>query len=86
MFGKVNPIANLMNNAAPLVIASLTFMNAANNGGNADPSPAFIFLLVAGVVSIILLMLFKPTRVKTYDDQYRKAAGKPLDDALVGRK
>ena len=86
VFGKVNPIANLMNNAAPLVIASLMFMNAANNGGNADPSPAFIFLLVAGVVSIILLMLFKPTRVKTYDDQYRKAAGKPLDDALVGRK
>ena len=86
VFGKVNPLANLMNNAAPLVIASLMFMNAAKTGGNADPSPAFIFLLVAGVISIVLLLLFNPARVKAYDDEYRKAAGKPLDDVLVGRK
>jgi len=86
VFGKVNPLANLMNNAAPLVIASLMFMNAAANGGNADPAPAFIFLGVAGVISVILLILFKPERVKAYDDKYRKAAGKTLDDALVGRK
>lgn len=86
VFGKVNPIANLMNDAAPVVITSLMFMNAANNGGNASATPAFLFLLVAGVISIVLLLLFKPSRVKAYDDQYRKAAGKPLDDVLVGRK
>lgn len=86
VFGKVNPLANLMNNAAPLVIASLMFMNAAKTQGRADPSPAFIFLLIAGVISIVLLLLFKPSRVKDYDDKYRKAAGKPLDDVLVGRK
>jgi len=32
------------------------------------------------------MLLFKPARVKKYDDKYRAAAGKPLDDALVGRK
>ena len=54
--------------------------------GQPDAAPAFIFLAVAGVVSLIMLLLFKPARVKKYDDKYRAAAGKPLDDALVGRK
>ena len=86
VFGKVNPLANLMNNMAPLVIASLMFMNAAKTHGQPDAAPAFIFLAVAGVISLIMLLLFKPARVKKYDDKYRAAAGKPLDDALVGRK
>ncbi len=86
VFGKVNPLANLMNNMAPVVIASLMFMNAAKTQGMPDTGPCFIFLAVAGVVSLIMLLLFKPARVKKYDDKYRAAAGKPLDDALVGRK
>ena len=86
VFGKVNPLANLMNNMAPLVIASLMFMNAAKTHGQPDAAPAFIFLAIAGVISLIMLLLFKPARVKKYDDKYREAAGKPLDDALVGRK
>ena len=86
VFGKVNPLANLMNNASPLVIAGLIFANAAANQGMPDAGPAYIFVGVIGAVSIILLALFKPDRVKAYDDKYRKAAGKPLDDALVGRK
>jgi len=86
VFGKVNPLANLMNNMAPLLIASLMFMNAAQHQGQPDAAPAFIFVGVAGAISIILLLLFKPARVKKYDDKYRTKAGKPLDDALVGRK
>ena len=34
----------------------------------------------------LMLLLFKPARIKKYDDKYRAAAGKELDDALVGRK
>ena len=86
VFGKVNPLANLMNNLSPVIIASLMFMNAAKTQGMPDTGPCFIFLLIAGVVSLIMLLLFKPARVKKYDDKYRAAAGKPLDDALVGRK
>ncbi len=86
VFGKVNPLANLMNNMAPVVIASLMFLNAAKTHGQPDAGPAFIFLAIAGVISLVMLLLFKPARVKKYDDKYRAAAGKPLDDALVGRK
>ena len=86
VFGKVNPLANLMNNLAPLVIAGLMFMNAAQTHGQPQAGPAFVFLAIAGVISLVLLFLFKPARVKKYDDKYRAAAGKPLDDALVGRK
>ena len=86
VFGKVNPLANLMNNLSPVIIASLMFMNAAKTQGMPDTGPCFIFLLIAGVVSLIMLLLFKPARVKKFDDKYRAAAGKPLDDALVGRK
>ena len=86
VFGKVNPLANLMNNMAPVVISSLMFMNAAKTQGMPDTGPCFIFLAIAGVISLIMLLLFKPARVKKYDDKYRAAAGKPLDDALVGRK
>ena len=41
---------------------------------------------IAAIISIICCLLFKPARVKAYDDKYRAAAGKPLDDVLVGRK
>ena len=86
VFGKVNPLANLMNNLAPMVIAALMFMNAAKTQGMPDTGPCFIFLAITGAISLIMMLLFKPARVKKYDDKYRAAAGKPLDDALVGRK
>jgi hypothetical protein len=38
------------------------------------------------VVSVILVLLFKPANVKALDDTYRAAAGKPLDEALASRK
>ena len=86
VFGKVNPLANLMNNLAPVVISSLMFMNAAKTHGQPETAPCFIFLAIAGVVSLVMMLLFKPARVKKYDDKYRAKAGKPLDDVLVGRK
>ena len=46
----------------------------------------FIITTGLAVVSIILIMCFSPKKVKEIDDKYRLAAGKPLDDALVGRK
>ena len=46
----------------------------------------FFILVCVGVISLVMMLLFKPARVKKYDDKYRAAAGKPLDDALVGRK
>ena len=78
VFARVNPIANLIQAVAPMIIATLV--------ATINVQAAFIFVGCAGVLSLILLMLFKANRVKAYDDKYRTEAGKPLDDALVGRK
>ena len=43
-------------------------------------------LAIIAVISLVLILFFKPSKVKEADDKYRAAAGKPLDDALVGRK
>ncbi len=85
VFGVVNPVANLIQAAAPVVFAMLitSVGGVASKGG---VSRMFIFILIAAVVSLIMMFLFKPSRIKEYDDRYRKAAGKPLDDALLGRK
>ena len=32
------------------------------------------------------MLIHKPSHIKEMDDKYRAAAGKPLDDELVGRK
>ena len=32
------------------------------------------------------MLLYKPSHIKAMDDKYRAAAGKPVDDELVGRK
>lgn len=78
VFARVNPIANVINAIGPMVIAMLLFSSGLFG--------TFTFIGVLGVVSLILLLLFKPARVKALDDKYRQAVGKPLDDALVGRK
>ena len=79
VFSAVNPIANLINAFGPTVVAALI---ATSLGTQA----VFIATGIAGVVGAILCLLFKPARIKAYDDKYREAAGKPLDDVLVGRK
>lgn len=81
VFARVNPLANIIQAAGPMVIAMLLFRN-----GAPDPRGPFVLVGVCGVVSLILLSLFKPGRIKAQDDKYRAEAGKPLDDALAGRK
>ena len=46
----------------------------------------FIAVLIAGILSLVCMLLFNPKHIKQQDDKYREAAGKPLDDALAGRK
>ncbi len=79
VFSVVNAVANILNAIGPVVIASLI---ATTLGKVA----VFGVCGGAGIVGLILLFLFKPSRVKARDDKFRAAAGKPLDDVLVGRK
>ena len=83
VFGVVNPIANVLQCVGPTVIAITIGMGAGMGLGVTLP-----FWVTAGIaaVSIVLAAMFKPIKVKEADDKYRAAAGKPLDDALVGRK
>ena len=78
VFGIVNPVANVLQCIGPMVIAATLAA-----GGVTVP-----FWVTAGIaaVSIVLAFLFQPSKIKEADDKYRAAAGKPLDDALVGRK
>lgn len=79
VFTCVNPIANIFNAIAPTIVAMLLFSSM-------GVKAVFIFLAIAGVVGVILMVLFSGTHIKSVDDKYREKAGKPLDDALVGRK
>jgi MFS family permease len=81
VFARINPVASLLSAFGPMVVAMLLFSK-----GFPDPSAAFIFTGICGVVSVILVLLFKPANVKALDDKYRAAAGKPLDEALASRK
>ena len=78
VFGYVNPIANIIQCAGPMMFAILI---AAVN-----VKAPFIVTAVIAVISLVLVLCFKPANVKACDDKYREAAGKPLDDELVGRK
>lgn len=78
VFAAVNPIANLINALGPMLVAIVMIRFGYNN--------IFLMSLILGVISVILLCLVSPAHIKAKDDAYRKAAGKPLDDALVGRK
>jgi len=79
IFAVINPVANVLCALGPTVIAMLLYSSFGYQS-------IFVVTLVIGIISLILTMLFKPSRIKTRDDKYRTAAGKPLDDALEGRK
>lgn len=79
VFSCVNPVANIFNAIAPTIVAALIFSVL-------GVTAVFIFLGVAGIVGLILMIAFSNGHIKTVDDKYRKAAGKPLDNALLGRK
>jgi len=89
VFATVNPIANVLAQLGPVVIAILWGMgmgawaNGASFGGN---QYVFTVAVIVAGISIILTCLFSAKHVKEVDDKYRTKAGKPLDDALVGRK
>jgi hypothetical protein len=68
------------------MLFAILITSVGGQASTAGVSRMFIFILCAAVVSLVLMFLFKPSHVKAYDDNYRRAAGKKLDDALVGRK
>lgn len=78
VFAAVNPIANLICALGPVLIAVLMI--------GFGYTMIFKVVAIMGVISIILMLLFSAKHVKEKDDKYREAAGKKLDDALVGRK
>lgn len=80
VFSSVNPVANIINAFGPMMVGMIMGMT----GG--QYVPIFAVILGLGIVGTILCCLFSAKHVKEKDDVYRKAVGKPLDDALVGRK
>lgn len=78
VFAAVNPIANLLSAFGPMIIAIVMIGFGYNM--------IFVITAIMGVISIVLMLLFSSKHVKAKDDKYRKAVGKSLDDALVGRK
>ena len=83
VFGIVNPIANILQCVGPTVVAMTIAIGSQNGLGVTLP---FWETAVIALISVILIAVFQPSKVKAADDKYRKAAGKSLDDALVGRK
>lgn len=79
VFAVVNPVANILQCAGPIMVAATIGMMPMNR-------MPFILVGIIGVISVVLALAFSPAKVKETDDQLRKAAGKPLDDVLVGRK
>ena len=78
VFGYLNPIANVLQCVGPMMFAMLIAM--------VNVKAPFIATAVIAVISLVCVLCFKPSNVKACDDKYRAKAGKPLDDALVGRK
>lgn len=78
VFSSMNPLANILQAAGPMIVAMIF--------GMMGYRALFTFILISGIISLVLALLFNPKHVKEVDDKYRAAAGKPLDDALVGRK
>ena len=82
IFTLSSPIGSAISSASPALIAALLF-GATGYKGHAG---AFTFVAISGVVALVVMLLYKPSHIKEMDDRYRAAAGKPVDDELVGRK
>lgn len=78
VFACVNPVANIIQCIGPMAVAILM--------GTKGYTAAFTMTAIIGVISLIMALLFSPKHVKEVDDKRREKVGKPLDDALVGRK
>ena len=82
IFTLSSPIGSAISSASPVVIANLIFGATGYKGH----SGAFVFVAICGVIALVVMLLYRPEHIKKMDDEFRAAAGKPLDDALVGRK
>ena len=82
VFALMSPIGSAISSASPVIIAGLLFGATGYKGHGG----AFAFVLIFGIVALVLMLAFNPKSIKARDDKYREKAGKPLDDALVGRK
>lgn len=79
VFAVINPITNIMVAFGPMIIARLLYSRFGYQS-------IFLVIGIVGIIALILAVAFRPSHVKEVDDRYRKAAGKPLDSALEGRK
>lgn len=79
VFSVVNPVVNIIQAAGPTIIAVVATFALGYRG-------SFLVTGIMGVVGLILILCVSPKHIKETDDKYRTAAGKPLDDALAGRK
>ena len=77
VFAAVNPVANVLQCIGPMMVTMAVAKNVT--------APFWITAVIA-VISLVLVLCFKPSKVKETDDKYRAAAGKPLDDTLAERK
>lgn len=78
VFSCISPVANIFQALGPMFVTFLFI--------GRGTTAVFGMVVVVGIISIVLSLLFSAKHVKTVDDKLRTAAGKPLDDALVGRK
>ena len=78
VFAAVNPVANILHAFGATIFATTI--------AAISVKAPFVITAIVSVVCLVLIICFKPAKVKAADDKYRAAAGKPLDDALVGRK
>jgi MFS family permease len=78
VFAAVNPVANILHAFGATIFATTI--------AAISVKAPFAITAVVAVICLVMILCFKPAKVKAADDKYRAAAGKPLDDALVGRK
>ena len=78
VFAAVNPIANILHAFGATIFATTI--------AAISVKAPFVITAVVSVICLVMILCFKPAKVKAADDKYRAKAGKPLDDALVGRK
>ena len=78
VYSCMSPVANIFQAVGPMIVA-FVFVGMGTTA-------VFGVVLVAGIIAVIMSLLFSSKHVKNIDDKLREKAGKPLDDALVGRK
>lgn len=85
-FGRVftlsSPIGSLISSATPMIVAALLFGPTGYKGHGS----LFLLIAIVGAVATVLMLCFSPKNIAKVDNKLREEAGKPVDDALAGRK